>query len=131
MSNERSLEVPDLLARGIDPTSGEGFPPDSPYQNADVVRALHDGITALQHAGKAPARKKHAPEKAGRSWTKNEDKTLLQKYSSGMQVNDLAKRHGRSDRAIISRLARLGWIQGSFDYRPAEVTAYRAVNLSL
>lgn len=120
MTPERSLEILTALAQGIDPTSGEVFPPDSPYQSVDVVRALHDGIAALQRVEKAQARKKNAPVQAGRAWSEDEDKALMQEYSSGMQVKDLAKRHGRSDRAIISRLARLGGIQVPQGFKRAE-----------
>lgn len=110
MSNKRSIEILSTLAKGIDPTSGEVFPPDSPYQNVEVVRALADGVSALQRTEKADARKKSAPAQAGRPWTAEEDKALLEAYSAGKTVKDLAKLHSRSDRAIISRLARLGGI---------------------
>lgn len=117
MSNKRSIEILSTLAQGIDPTSGEVFPEDSPYQNVEVVRALNDGVTALQRTEKADNRKKSAPAQAGRPWTAEEDKTLLESYSAGKTVKDLVKLHARSDRAIISRLARLGGIRLSAERR--------------
>lgn len=41
MDPTRAIEIVRQLADGIDPTTGERFPPDSPYQQADTVRALY------------------------------------------------------------------------------------------
>ena len=41
MELDRAIEIVQSLADGMDPYSGERFPPDSPYQQADTVRVLH------------------------------------------------------------------------------------------
>lgn len=41
---ECSLEILQALADGVDPVSGEMFPPDSPYQQPEVIRALFYGV---------------------------------------------------------------------------------------
>lgn len=52
MNLEKALEIIKVLADGIDPFTGEVFPPDSPYQNADMVRALHIAIDAMESEAK-------------------------------------------------------------------------------
>jgi len=40
MNEARALSIVSTLANGVNPATGEIFPADSPYQSADVVRAL-------------------------------------------------------------------------------------------
>ena len=40
MEPERATEIVQSLADGVDPFTGERFPSDSPYQQADTVRML-------------------------------------------------------------------------------------------
>ncbi len=40
MEADRAIEIIQSLADGVDPFSGKRFPSDSPYQQADTVRAL-------------------------------------------------------------------------------------------
>ena len=45
---------------------------------------------------------------AGLSWSDDEELRLFQGYQAGMSIDDLAKKHGRTFQAIVSRLNRLG-----------------------
>src|ERR1035437_7957565 len=47
MDSARVLEILSALAGGRDPATGVTFPPASPYQQADTVRALHAALDAL------------------------------------------------------------------------------------
>ena len=38
MKIDRAIEIVHSLAYGVDPYSGERFPPGSPYQQSDTVR---------------------------------------------------------------------------------------------
>ena len=40
MENSKALRIIKILADGVDPTTGEVFDQNSPYQNPDVIRAL-------------------------------------------------------------------------------------------
>ena len=40
MDADKAIEIVKSLADGVDPHTGERYPSDSPYQNADTVRAL-------------------------------------------------------------------------------------------
>lgn len=68
MEISRVKEVLTLLAEGIDPTTGEIFPPQSPYQNPEIVRALFGALGYLA-AAQTPAQKKPGPDQAGTPWT--------------------------------------------------------------
>ena len=51
MEPDRAIEIVQSLADGVDPFSGELFPSNSQYQQADRVRALHlalEGLTKLR-----------------------------------------------------------------------------------
>ncbi len=48
METSETLRILQLLADGIDPATGEVYPAAGPYQRADVVRALHAAIRALE-----------------------------------------------------------------------------------
>ena len=56
MEPDRAIEIVRSLADGVDPYSGERFASDSPYQQADTVRALHLALEGLAKiwVGKRP-----------------------------------------------------------------------------
>jgi hypothetical protein len=82
---------------------GEVFPPDSPYQQAVVIRALYFAINEIK--GLAQKGKK------GQPWTTEEDSLLLKAFNEGNRITELAKLHGRSYGAIKARLIKLGMLE--------------------
>lgn len=48
MDNEQARSIIISLANGIDPSNGEYFPADSPYNNPEVIRALFFAVMAMQ-----------------------------------------------------------------------------------
>lgn len=48
MEPTRAQAVLAMLADGIHPITGERFPPDSPYQHPDIVRALYYGLRSVE-----------------------------------------------------------------------------------
>ena len=55
MEPDRAIEIVQALADGVDPYSGARFASDSPYQQADTVRALHLALEGLtKHIGVCP-----------------------------------------------------------------------------
>ena len=110
MDSKKAIEIIKMLADGVDPTTGELFPPDSPYQNVDIVRALHTAEEALKRISKIDSRIKNLPERAGKSWQTEESNLLAKRFDSGMPIDEIAKAHNRTKGAIASRLVRLGKI---------------------
>jgi len=108
MDDRRAIEIVKRLADGIDPFTGEVFPPDSPYQNADTVRSLHKAIEVMESAAKKLRRAKELPERAGKTWDKTESDLLVQRFDEGLSIADLAEGHKRTRGAIKSQLLKLG-----------------------
>jgi len=54
MEIDRASEIIQQLADGVDPYTGERFQPDSPYQQADTVRALYLALEGLKGIGVSP-----------------------------------------------------------------------------
>src|SRR5690349_6245706 len=113
MERDNAAKILQTLADGIDPATGEPFPASSPYQRADVVRALFVAVQALGN----PARGKAAPpdkprlENAGRPWSQEEDVRLGRAFDAGNSLEMLAEEHKRSRFAIEARLVKLGRIE--------------------
>jgi hypothetical protein len=104
MDINRAKEIVSALAEGIDPTTGEIMPDNSVYNKGDVVRALYTVLAYLDD-NKA---KKQQPRNAGKPWTESEDDKLRDEFDSMMKISDIAKEHGRTYKAIESRLDYLG-----------------------
>ncbi len=103
------------LADGRDPATGEQFPPSSPYQQADTVRALFTALEALEGPSNKPEadmpRRSGEAAKAGGPWTPEEEQQLRDGFAAHKPIPELATAHGRTPGAITSRLAKLGLIQ--------------------
>jgi hypothetical protein len=104
MDQDKALAILKSLAEGIDPHGGGHFPPDSPYQRPDVVRALYTAVECNQTKAVAKA----GPTNAGKPWSKEEDALLLAGFSAGHGIEALAAKHGRSRTGIEARLAKYG-----------------------
>src|SRR5437763_13740244 len=77
MDQSQALAVVRSLANGVDPESGEVFPPESAYQRPLVVRALYEAASSLDRTECFERRKAQMPSKTGEPWTEDEDRKLL------------------------------------------------------
>lgn len=118
MTPAEAKQVIEVLARGIDPQTGELLPDDNPVNSPHVIRALFLAAKALELQVASPA--KPSPAKAakpvkvgnaGKPWTPEEDQRLGQAFDAGATVATLASTHQRTTGAITSRLVRLGRMQ--------------------
>ncbi|MGI6301937.1 MAG: hypothetical protein ACOX52_12905 [Verrucomicrobiota bacterium] len=124
MDTDPAIEIVQALADGVDPFSGERFPSDSPYQQADTVRALHLALEGLTKLRRSTARKTGP----GRAWTEDEEKELLREFDDKIDVEEIAAKHERTKGAIWARLEKLGRIQrkdfpGSTPHPPTSARA--------
>jgi hypothetical protein len=76
----------------------------------------------MQAASAREARRAQLPDNVGRAWTPEEERALMAAYKSGDSPADCATRHGRTLRAIESRLEKLGLI--SAEQRTTTSTAF-------
>jgi len=103
-----ALRIVRCLAEGVDPTTGEVFPADSPYQRGETVRALYTATSALEKVEQRQKREKILPTNAGKSWDAAEDEQLSQHFDAGMTLKELSRQHERTEGAIQSRLVKMG-----------------------
>jgi hypothetical protein len=121
MDESKARDILSALAGGTDPVTGEIFAPDSPYQAPDIVRALFVAIRALEArpaAASATAARQaaasrtanHAAGNAGKPWSEEEDRRLLEAFDRGQSPRAIAAAHGRTLAGIEARLEKHGRI---------------------
>jgi len=120
MEDSQALRIVSALANGAHPVTGEIFPPDSPYQAPEVIRALFVAARALESSAKpvpvqAPKSQPRNPTvgNAGKTWSADEDRQLLAAFDAGKTLADLAQLHGRTQGGIRARLEKHGRIDPS------------------
>ena len=111
MDHERATEIIQQLADGVNPYTGERFPPDSPYQQADTVRALYLALEGLDRLKRSKSRAHSGPPKAGKPWTEDEEKRILEQFDAKVDVEEIAKELERSKGSIWARLEKLRRVQ--------------------
>jgi hypothetical protein len=108
MTEIQALNIVTALANGVDPETGEVYPPESPYQRSHIVRALFAATRALERASEAEQRKQRLPANTGKPWSGEDDVRLGEAYDAGRTVEDLAREHNRTRGSIQARLMKLG-----------------------
>lgn len=113
METLKAVEIIRTLADGRDPITGETFPPDSPYQQADTVRALFVALEVLKRQKHVRVKSPVDPNrpKMGVSWTPDEEQQLRDGFAAKKTIPELAVAHGRTTNAITSRLFKMGLIE--------------------
>ena len=118
MEITKTLQIIKSLSQGVDPHTGEMYPPDSPYQHPDTIRALFEATHALEKMRERSKRQESLPENAGKAWSTEEDNLLIEEFDKRIPMNELSRDHKRTEGAIKSRLLKLGKIS------PTDVTKY-------
>jgi len=113
MDESKTVAILSALAHGVNPTTGEVFGSDSPYQQADVVRALFAALDRFKQATSVPRSRVAAAAidsrpNVGKPWSDEEDRRLLEEFDRGLAPADLARNLGRTVAGIEARLERHG-----------------------
>jgi plasmid stability protein len=103
----RAKKVLTALIEGINPADGSELARDSIIHDIDVNRALTVAARALDDQKARAERRAQLPSNVGKGWGDAEERTLVAAYQSGDPIPQIAARHGRTVRAIESRLVRL------------------------
>lgn len=111
MELQIAREIINVLAQGIHPVTGEAMPPDSPYNEPPVIRALFAVSRALDGCD-MPKPRRDAPANAGKTWSGEEDDALAAAFDAGHDLKRMALELGRSRVAVEARLVKLGKIEG-------------------
>jgi hypothetical protein len=110
MRESRAREILQALIQGVSPFDGEELPPGTILQQADVLRALLAGVSALEEGEARAERRAQMPENMGRPWSDEEQELLVSAFNEGEPLSDIAARHRRTLRAIEARLEKFGFI---------------------
>jgi hypothetical protein len=107
MDEVKAAAIVAALSDGVNPSTGELFPADSPYQSADVVRALYVARRALEIRGASRTRSE-GPPNAGKPWSAEHDQQLLAEFDQGRTLQELASMLGRTIAGVQVRLVKYG-----------------------
>ena len=110
MKQTRASQILQSLIQGIDPVTAEELPRETVLQQADVLRALLAGLSALEQTAARSQRRAQLPDNVGRAWTTDEESRLVSAFKKGDSAVAIAHEHGRTLRAIEARLEKLGLI---------------------
>jgi hypothetical protein len=118
MDETKTVAILSALAHGVNPMTGEVFGPDSPYQQADVVRALFAALDRFRQVDAPEARVDtpkvgtgpaiEARSNVGKPWSDEEDRRLLEEFDRGRKPAEIARDLGRTKAGIEARLERHG-----------------------
>jgi hypothetical protein len=110
MNQTRARQILQSLIQGIDPVTREELPHETVLQQADVLRALLAGLSALEQTAARAQRRAQLPDHVGQAWTTEEESRLVAAFKSGDSPTAIAHQHGRTLRAMEARLEKLGLI---------------------
>jgi hypothetical protein len=109
MDETKTVAILSALANGVNPSTGEIFSADSPYQQAEIVRALFAALEHFKQVEKPkPKQRTDMPSNVGKPWSDDEDRRLLGDFDRGRKPSEIARDLGRTLAGIEARLERHG-----------------------
>jgi len=115
MEINESRNIVKTLAQGIHPTTGEVFPPESPYNDPSVIRALFSMLESVKYSKKprkSPEERRQEnlelgrPGNSGLPWTEHDRALVASGFREGMTVKKLATMLERSTASIVAEVIR-------------------------
>ena len=103
------------LAQGIDPTTGEVFPENSPYNDPKIIRALYKVCELAWPSGRSKLSieekrqrnlERGLPRNAGLMWSDEHRDAVAEGFKNGRTIRELADEMERSLTAINAELIR-------------------------
>ena len=113
MKSLQAKSVLQDLVSGVHPATGAQLPLNAVVHDATVIRALLAAITSLDANAAREARRKSLPPSIGKPWSEEEKQQLIGEFKSGVPKEAIARMHGRTVRAIESRLEVMGLISAA------------------
>ena len=101
MSNALEIETLQMLAKGINPVTGEVLPENSSFNKPEVIREV---FNLIERSTKSNS----LTQNQGTPWTKALKEELGKLYSEGVSIEELASHFGRTSGAIRSQLKHQG-----------------------
>jgi hypothetical protein len=113
MQLEAALPIIRALADGVNPTTGEAYPNESPYCEPRILRALYTAVDLMQREVEREKRRAQLPANFGKPWADGEDRLLVAEFDAGVPLHEIARKHLRTQSSIRLRLEKLGKIEPS------------------
>ena len=120
MNTNQAIDVLKSLANGIDPTTGEVFALDSPYNQPIIIRSLFVCIQAIQYPNKKVKRTdaqkqsdnldKGLPRNANMPWSEQSREALAAQFAANVAPKELAVQFERTMGSILAQLKGQGLI---------------------
>ena len=123
MEIRKAQRIVEILAQGVDPTTGESFAADSPYNEPQTIRALFTVHEFVRRARKPPMslderRRENVdlgrPKNYGLPWTEDSRAQVATAFQEGQPIAELAAALERTHGAIQAELIRQGLIEPDF-----------------
>ena len=123
MEIREAQRVVEILAQGVDPTTGEAFSPDSPYNEPGIIRALFTVNEFIRRARKPPMTSEEKrqenldlgrPRNYGLPWTDDTRSQVAKGFEDGKTTEELATTLERTQGAIRAELIRQGLLSPEF-----------------
>ena len=113
MQLESALPIVRALADGVNPITGEAYPEHSPYAEPRTLSALYAAVDIMDKEVEREKRKLRLPANFGKPWTEEEDRTVIAEFDAATPIQEMARRHARTQGSIRLRLEKLGKIEPS------------------
>lgn len=107
MEMSEAVEIVRKLADGLHPETGQALGSDCLYQDAQIVRALHCAVRALELQHARERTRRSLPRNAGKPWSDQEDAQLQEELRRGISLQEIAAAHSRRVGSVVARLVRL------------------------
>jgi len=111
MQLQSALPIVRALADGVNPLTGEAFSDDNPYAEPRTLRALFSAVELMEREVEREKRRERLPANFGKPWTEGEDHALASEFDAGLAMNEIARKHARTQSSIRLRLEKLGKIE--------------------
>ena len=111
MQIHAALPIVQALADGVNPVTGEAYPDQSPYAEPRTLRALYSAVDLMQKEIEREKRRERLPANFGKPWTEEEDQVVIAEFDSAVPIQEMARRHARTQGSIRLRLEKLGKIE--------------------
>jgi hypothetical protein len=96
------------LIQGLDPDSGAELSKDAIVNRIEINRSMLTAVKAIEQVEARQLRRAQLPESVGKTWTDDEQQQLRTEFANSEPIELIATKHGRTVRAIESRLELLG-----------------------
>ena len=120
MELRESRNIVKTLAQGVHPITGEVFPPESPYNDPKVIRALFSILEFAKIPRKSVEERRREnqelgrPMNAGLPWSEHDRTHIAEEFRGGKTIEELANALDRSRGAIHAELIRQGLVEPEF-----------------